>query len=224
MNRFVPFSILFLYLIAYGSFAQSADSVRLIYSEEIDSQQPQHTPKRLKVLYNRFIRAQIEEKTLIKLGGMPTSFGGTPAGCFIWGFRNQLALEQKLTPAFSILVSARSYYRRLTKTIDEANVSGEIAGRWYVAMNRRIRQGKSANNFSGQYLALQLIKPIWVANSSEPPTSGLTHAWAGVGLGTQRRLSRFGYLDANIGIGYTIASMNPMPVGIRTSILVGFGL
>lgn len=201
--------------------AQSADSVRVMYSEEIERQSPPSNTKRIKALYNRFIRAQIEEKTLVKLGIMPTSFGATPDP--IWAIRNEAAVEQKLTPAFSILISARSYYRRLAKTMDDANVSGEVAGRWYFTMNRRIRQGKSANNFSGQYLMLHLIKPIWSSTTYDPPV-GLTHSWVGARLGIQRRLSRFGYLDANIGPGYTIRSLNPMPVGIQASILIGFGL
>ncbi|WP_080059623.1 hypothetical protein [Spirosoma aerolatum] len=222
MNPSLPFLILLISLMACGSLAQSADSIRVVYSEEIASQPTSSNTKRIKALYNRFIRSQIEEKTLIKLGGMPTSFGATPDP--IWSIRNEVAVEQKLTPAFSILISVRSYYRRLAKTLTEASVSGEVAGRWYFVMNRRIRQGKSANNFSGQYLTLHLIKPLWASNSLDPPASGLTHAWLGVGLGTQRRLSRFGYLDANIGPGYTIRSLNPMPVGIQASILIGFGL
>lgn len=222
MNRLLLFSIAILSLIASKSVSQSADSTRLVYSEEAATQQPQHGTKRFKMLYNRFIRAQIEEKTLIKLGVMPTGFGATPDP--IWGFRNEVAVEQKLTPAFSLLLSVHTYYLRLAKNLEEASASGEVAGRWYLVMNRRIRQGKSANNFSGQYVTMQLIKSLWASNSLEPPASGLTHSWVGFGLGTQRRLSRFGYLDANIGPGYTIRSLNPMPVGIRASILVGFGL
>ena len=64
--------LLFITIVCFGSCvqAQQPDSVTIEVSQEIDSLPPTQTHRFLKA-YRKFIRAQVEEKTLFKLGAVP---------------------------------------------------------------------------------------------------------------------------------------------------------
>ena len=146
-------------LTAYG---QTSDSVQVSYTIETiptDSVNRQEPLRWARVLYRRFVRAQVEEKTLITIAGLP--FGGGGVQSSFWGLTSQVGVEQKLTPYLSVLAAAVTRYRNEADYADRAIVRALFGARWYYSMKRRIAQGKSANNFSSQYLAIETGLPIW---------------------------------------------------------------
>lgn len=224
MRLSISIGILLFVVLTYGVYAQQIDSTRLLYSQEIDSLPPKPENRLTKTVYRRFIRAQVEEKTLIKVGMLPTSAGFGADGYTIWGFKSEVGVERKLTPALSVLFAGRAQYRRINSSFPGTTVfNGVLAGRWYYNMPKRIRQRKSANNFSDQYLTLeinQLIRPQTTSSTLIPvyPRSGPLVRMA---FGAQRRLGHLMYLDASIGASYL--RNRPRPFDTSLTFMIGLG-
>ena len=108
---------------------------------------------------------------------------------------------------------------------DEVTMRGMLAGRWYYAQNRRMRSGKSANNFSNQYLTLQTSQYV-LSRRRMTPTGDVqplnADNWVGLGFGIQRRLGRLGYIDWTIGPAYAIS--HPNRFALSASVYIGLGL
>lgn len=204
------------------------DSARTTYSQEPfkNDTSAQRSGSRFVKAYQKFIRAQVEEKTLIKIGAMPTGIIGSASDKVGWGFRSEVAVERKLIPALSVLLSARTNYWHLAPSAEQVNISSLIAGRWYHNMDKRMRLGKSADNFSDQYFTLQVNLPVWSRVRIEDPVNVLptnvSSSWIGLAYGTQRRLGKLAYLDFNYGVGYPFD--RPKSVLLTFSLLVGLGL
>lgn len=103
-----------------------------------------------------------------------------------------LGYEVKFLPAFSIALSGHiPYYDRQTKFSESfQNTVLDAQLRWFMNMGQRIRKGKSANNFSGNYLAIFYNMP---STSDDDPRIGLK-------LGFQRRFLNFGFIDFAIAL------------------------
>lgn len=108
--------------------------------------------------------------------------------------------EIKLTRGLSLNLAIDTYIR-ISSTHENIEVSPRInrirlEPRYYYAMPRRIREGKSANNVSGNYLGLELTYPFddeW--NATAAGRSLMAR------FGIQRRLFRFLYFDISAGAG-----------------------
>ena len=217
--------LLFITIVCFGSCvqAQQPDSVTIEVSQEIDSLPPTQTHRFLKA-YRKFIRAQVEEKTLFKLGAVPQlGYAGYVGPAY--GLQTELGVEHKVVPALSVLASLRTHYVHMGNQFDEVTMRGMLAGRWYYAQNRRMRSGKSANNFSNQYLTLQTSQYV-LSRRRMTPTGDVqplnADNWVGLGFGIQRRLGRLGYIDWTIGPAYAIS--HPNRFALSTSVYIGLGL
>ncbi|RZM26576.1 MAG: hypothetical protein EOO88_16515, partial [Pedobacter sp.] len=104
-------------------------------TEEIDSLRPRPTRRFIKA-YQKFIRAQVEETTLIKIGALP-QFGYAGYVGPAYGVSTQVGVERKLIPALSLLAVVHTNYARLGNFSEEVTMRGVLAGRWYYAQNRR---------------------------------------------------------------------------------------
>jgi len=129
-------------------------------------------------------RANVQEKTLVKVGVWPTR-GLRPAGSqpeINLGVDGELSVERKLTPSVSLLVGldfATRYtaYERFSvpivmnpgsvnpsylapDRIFTNDFSVKTALRYYYGMAGRIRRGTASNNFSGNYLSLQASRGL----------------------------------------------------------------
>lgn len=217
--------LLLIAIVCFGSCvqAQQPDSVKTEISQEMDSLQPDPTHRFLKA-YRKFIRAQVEEKTLFKLGAVPELGYAGYVGA-VYGLQTELGVEHKLMPALSVLASLRTHYGHMGNQFDEVTMRGTLAGRWYYAQNRRMRTGKSANNFSNQYLTLQASQHILsrkrMKQTGEVESLDADN-WVGIGFGVQRRLGRFGYLDWTIGPAYAVSRPNRFV--LSASVYIGLGL
>ena len=193
-------------LLTIAAQAQS-DSVRTDtqVTQEMDSLRPDPTRRFVKA-YRKFIQAQVEEKTLIKIGALP-QFGYAGYVGPAYGVSTQVAIEHKLVPALSVLVNLQTNYQRLGSVSEGVTMRSVLAGRWYYAQNRRMRSGLSANNFSNQYLTIEASR--FVLSRSRLLATGERYSsqandYISLAYGIQRRLGRLGYIDWNIGPGYVL--------------------
>lgn len=225
--------IIVLTLFTFLAQAQT-DSVRTEYKTE-DEKISSAEVKR----FIRYItRANVEEKTLVKVGIWPATERNTnyESRLFRVGANVEVAIEQKLSPSFSILAgldgdwryskyrNTRSLYpvgtvvsevfRYQVERLSAFNVNWKAGLRYYHSMNRSIKLGRSANNFSGNYLTIQISKPLRtyfnnqyfdvntqsvLVNKNSDRLYGNISSKALLAYGIQRRLGKLSYFDINVG-------------------------
>jgi hypothetical protein len=76
-----------------------------------------------------------------------------------------------------------------------------VEGRWYHDMQKRIKAGRSANNFGGRYLGLEagILNNNLITDSWDDRRISLRY-------GMQQRFLRNGYFDVSIGAGFSQGS------------------
>ena len=165
-------------LLAATANAQT-DSVRTEYKTEDES----ISKSEVKRFIRYITRANVEEKTLLKVGLWPAldRSNSYEDRTLRIGTNVEIAIEQKITPALSVLAGVSGYlsygmYRALSGSIGgisnltdprylnrpewitQAEFSGRIGFRYYHNMGKRIEKGLSANNLSGNYLTAQVAE------------------------------------------------------------------
>ncbi|WP_428657157.1 hypothetical protein [Runella sp.] len=114
-----------------------------------------------------------------------------------------IGYEYKLTPGWSL--GSNVFFQKYQKNY-RINYAVEVFSRWYYDMNRRIRSGKSANNFSGNYFGIQFNhfrdEPILEKNNSYAffPRSWINTV--GLHWGIQRRFFTHGLIDFSLSLNY----------------------
>ncbi|QHT70269.1 hypothetical protein GXP67_28270 [Rhodocytophaga rosea] len=109
--------------------------------------------------YNQIIRVQSEELVLFKIDLLgPALYGLSFGGKNDSTARNvnnviRLSVEKKFRPDWSWI--AGTTIQADTREVRDIGILGGV--RYYYNLNRRILKGKSANNFSANYLSPQLI-------------------------------------------------------------------
>ena len=214
---------------SYRAAAQTtpADSARVSYGEEVLAQ-----PLRVDTVA---LRVQREDRDLWKLGLNNFTLN---SGYQRYGVH--LAYERKLgRPAWSVLgevsPSLLRYYRYYSGPFGSSyrttfNVRAQLAGRYYYNLERRIRQGRNAGNFSANYLSLALGAGF--GRTSDTPfdqlVSGRHFANTQVAFlyGIQRRLGQHGFIDVNAGLVKTLTNQYPFNnrVFLGASLRVGLVL
>ncbi|MBD0256073.1 MAG: hypothetical protein ICV83_10165 [Cytophagales bacterium] len=145
--------------------------------------------------YNQVVRAREEERTLIKVDLL-----GPALYAFSFGGNNdsternvsnvvRLAVERKFRPDWSWI--AGTTIQADTRAVRDVGLMGGV--RYYYNLNRRILKGKSANNFSANYLGLQ-------ATGRTRPRRDQQQVALQLLYGIQRRIFGWAYLDVNAGI------------------------
>jgi hypothetical protein len=106
--------------------------------------------------------------------------------------------EFKFLPAFSIALSGHLpfYFAEIPSEYIRQNIVGDVQLRWFYNMRQRIRSGKSANNFSGNYIALNYTTAGTVDLGENGPTIGIK-------AGYQRRFLNSGFMDFNLAFQQT---------------------
>ena len=169
-------------------FAQT-DSTQTQYSEETAAD----SDFNLKETYNYLIRAQVEEKTLLKIGVYGFSLGGDGDGVKNGDFTYGLGIERKIKPAISVLGNFKhTTYINTPYFADFYTIN--VGARYYYNINARIRKGKSANNFSANYLSLQQENVMGKVNDDFRYGFNFNFLY-----GLQRRISKYGFVDFSFG-------------------------
>lgn len=193
--------------------------------------------------YSRLTRLQVEERELWKLGLNNFGFSiGNVDGFVTLRYGAHLAYERKIGTATSVMAEISPdvyrYYRdsldRRLRTALTARV--QVAGRYYYNLNRRIRRGKSASNFSANYLGLGLgaglgkrsyLSPFY--NYYEDGPRRAVRATAMLQYGLQRRLGPYGFVDFNFGwplllTNDPLALSGPTAFRLRLNLRIGLAL
>ncbi|AMJ67650.1 hypothetical protein [Hymenobacter sp. PAMC 26628] len=206
-----------------------ADTTHLQYSEEVATPPATDAP----------LRVQREERSLWKLGLNNFLPGARSLGddTYYTRYGLHLAYERKLSrPAFSVLgeVSPAITHFRLGNSGDlrqALSVRAQVGARYYHNLERRLRQGRSAGNFSANYLALAVGAGLG-RNAHETPFYLFTAPRGGVAAfdaallyGVQRRLGRSGFVDANVGVTGLVSTSSVLSrVDLGGSLRVGLVL
>lgn len=155
----------------------------------------------------------------------------------------RVALEQKIGASpfsFELEGHLTGYYSNYNQSTikQQSHKYGyglQLQSRYYYNMNRRIATGKSGNNLSGAYIALQGSWAWWHATLKSLDSSGGTwtstgeraHLKTGLLWGMQYRLFRNGFIDFNLGAGWgeeyngKNSSTNHNPLKILGGLRVG---
>ncbi|AQG81520.1 hypothetical protein [Spirosoma montaniterrae] len=174
-------TLLFFLLCSCAVNAQTTDSTRIEHTTE----DPAVSASEFKRLVRYITRADVEEKTLIKLGFWPST-DRRPTyenRTFGIGLNLDVSIEQKITPALSFVAGVTGLARyetyRITKLINpvpgipptstyydrlewgrDIELSARLGFRYYYNLLARMRKGLSANNFSANYIAAQVSEPF----------------------------------------------------------------
>ena len=162
--------------------------------------------------YEKLIMAEREELTLVKvdlLGPLLHVMSGIDTAK-----HNVLrvAVEQKFKPDWSWIAAFEGQASKQEFT--EFRYRGGI--RYYFNMNKRILKGKSANNFSANYLSTRLSYRYRPPDEDGQLSVDLL-------FGIQRRIWKYGYIDFDIGIENLVTSFEDTSPGIdfTSSIQIG---
>lgn len=183
--------VLILLLLLTASTAKAQETVSISYSEENDTLAKQRFLDR----YENVFMTKVPTRHMFKLGLSQYYQAKVFALSDDRTINNtslHLGYEFKFLPAFSIALSGHVPYYDLQTPFRESfqNTVMDAQLRWFMNMGRRIRKGKSANNFSGNYLAIFYNMP---STSDDDPRIGLK-------LGFQRRFLNFGFMDFAIAL------------------------
>ncbi len=184
-------------LFTYLTAAAQQDSVSVTYAEEpADS-----SNFSLKEKYKYFTRATVEEKFMLK-AGLSDLGAASYYGLFM---ENVFTFEGKINVPFSMLAQ----FRQGMSGWQNSHVGIDVAVRYYYSLPRRIRKGKSANNFSANYFSVQIDntwrdESTYVFRNSPPIADAGVRRTSRFSLlyGIQRRLGKHGYVDFNVGGAY----------------------
>ena len=216
--------------------AQTApDTARVRYSEDTVTE-PGAPPTPLGEAYSKLVRLQTEEQSIWKLG--LNNFNGifedlADSTSYYQRYGVYLIYERKLRPNVSVMAELSPDFTRYRRTISEPlrkgfSVRSQVAGRYYYNLSRRIRKGKSASNFSANYLSLAVSTgygrrshetPFHYYNTSKP----FVRADMAVLYGLQRRLGRYGFIDFNFGFTTRLVPKVD-PFGFTTTLRIGLAL
>jgi len=176
-------------------FAQ--DSTQISYSEIQDTLVKQRFIDR----YENVFMTKVPTRHMFKVG-ISQYNGGENRPLFkekpFYDLALQIGYEFKFLPAFSIALSSHIPNYGISSNLKTAlsNTLLDAQLRWYFDMKRRIRTGKSANNFSGNYIALNYYQFGTVIQ--DPKIKFDTQI--GLRFGIQRRFFNSGYLDFSMGL------------------------
>ena len=188
MGRFLLAFLLFFYFSA----AYSQDSVVVKFSEEpLDTLVQQRFIDR----YENVFMTKIPTRHMLKMG-LSQYYQSVPYPLTDDKTLNNLSLnlgyEIKFLPAFSLALSAHFPLYGVQSPVKESvqNTVLDAQLRWFVNMRKRIKAGKSANNFSGNYVALFYNMPGTFENDPK----------AGLKFGFQRRFLNHGFMDFSFAV------------------------
>ncbi len=192
-----PLVILTLLLLTFVKpvYAQT-NNIRTDYFEEAADK----SDFTFKEKYQYFTRTHIEEKTLIKIGFSPVPTWKEDR--LVGRLTASVAVENKITPALSVLLELENKfsYTQGPEVPNDYHLGVNGALRYYYAINKRIKEGRSANNFSNNYLSVQSINYIYHRSFTYsfqygfPESNHLALLW-----GSQKRMGKLSYIDFNIG-------------------------
>jgi hypothetical protein len=223
---------LLIFIFSIPSLGQN-DSVKVEYTEE----NPDKSDFKLKEKYKYLRKNKVEEKGLFKISLLDANFGiNNQVFAFVdVHTRGRLiSYERKISPSFSAIVFNLNYFGLgiLHQTpLDSTrlfNTTG-LGGRYYHSQKRRIAEGKTANNFSDNYIAFQ-VNNLFNITYNFPKANypkQLSKPTLDLLYGIQRRIGKFGYFDINFGARYDqinyVKKQHKLPFDLISNFAIGLG-
>lgn len=126
------------------------------------------------------------------------------------GLRLEVAAETKITPWLSINITGSCLSGRIAPDLflydyvpnPLTYAQLRVEPRVYFDMPGRIRKGRNANNFSGNYFGLEVSQAELFGQTGEVHVLPERERTAALRFGVQRRLFRYGYFDVSYGLGW----------------------
>jgi hypothetical protein len=213
MLRLKHLFVIVLALFITSAFAQ--DSTKIIYSVEHDTLVKQRFIDR----YENVFMTKVPTRHMFKVGISQYYQARSYPLIDDRVFNNSslhLGYEFKFLPSFSLALSGHFPYPedKLKSSLGNTVIDAQL--RWFMGMNRRIKQGKAANNFSGNYMAVYYNLP---GTYDMSPKIGLK-------LGFQRRFFNRGFLDFAVAVeqqGFQYGSFYEWSVSTQASFGIAFG-
>lgn len=239
--------------------AQTPDTLRT----ETTTEDARISAAEVKRFVRYITRADVEERTLFKVGIWPATDRGRgtyESRTFRASFVGEIALERKLSPSISMMIGGEGNFQYATyrdqtfllaygldkqpiylQRIRSLELSWKGGFRYYHSKAKEIKLGKSANNFSGNYITINYSQPFHRFESSkrqdfntnkfvprrsdtrlgnllDSPSPRLMLAY-----GIQRRIGRLGYFDFNAGPQVQFGDGFGTSLSFQLNALVGFG-
>ena len=162
--------------------------------------------------YEQIIMADREELALFKIDLLGPLLYALSAEDSAKSNIARISFEKKFKPEWSWIITTEIQANRL----DITELRQRAGARYYFNMQKRILKGKSANNFSANYLSARL-------NYKRRPVENENQVSIDLLFGIQRRLWKYGYIDFDIGIENIIAPYDSKSAGIdfTSSIQIG---
>ncbi|MCF0057018.1 hypothetical protein [Dyadobacter sp. CY356] len=182
-------TILLFYLVPAFPSVLAQDSTKITYGIEMDTL----TKQRFIDRYENVFMTKVPTRHMFKIG-ISQYYQPIQFSLIDDKLLNNSSLtfgyELKLLPAFSIALSAHLpfYSAAIPEKYVLKNVVYDAQLRWFFDMKKRIKKGQSANNFSGNYLAINYTLPGTHVVWENEPTIGIK-------AGFQRRLLNSGFVD-----------------------------
>jgi hypothetical protein len=209
MNKIYLLSCL---LLLAGALRAQKDTVFVSHSESSETL----TPTVLTDARNEVFKMQDPCRFLLKLNLAPllpvqsreiTTYNGIFEDN-TWDVQGlDLSGEFKLTPSLSIDAGVQATLRSQDNWF--TSITARIEPRWYYGMARKIKNGKQADNLSGNYLSVEYAYSRY-RNKSIGSRNSLLINW-----GAQRRLFNGGYFDLGFGAGVGTVASNQFSRGGR---------
>jgi hypothetical protein len=144
--------------------------------------------------------AREEAKWLVK-----TNYGAMLTNRSILGdfeYTLEIGGEVKLTP--SIAINGLLGYNHKSEQAIRGFWYGQIEPRWYYNMPKRIAQGRSTNNFSGNYFSLKFTQFTDRSKEGFPSERDFKtpHQRLMLAYGMQRRVLNYGFFDFSLNAGW----------------------
>ncbi|GGB97432.1 hypothetical protein [Dyadobacter sediminis] len=173
-------------------FSSAQDSIPVQFHQETDTLVKQRFIDR----YENVFMTKVPTRHMFKAAAV---------GSEVQGAGINLGYEYKLMPAVSVEASVYAQLSRFNSSLanefihldtKRVDIWGSAKLRWYYRMNKRIKKGLNANNFSGGYLALAYEQPLRRDNVFGTKRIG------GFSLlyGFQSRFFNHGFIDFALGI------------------------
>jgi hypothetical protein len=210
MKKLYPFMLLFLCFCS--SLVAQEDSLTVEYRQETDTFQPATFANMQAYVFME----QVETPSLWKLPligvGSQQSEYEIGANAFP-APRSFIEYERKLNSFLSLNMGVGFGASILNSEFQVDHAGLNVEPRWYLGMRKKVANGESANNLSGNYIGLQLSAfqyqgvndnreagqfVSWYENSTLPQTTGMA---ALLNFGIQRRILRRGYFNIKAGVG-----------------------
>ncbi|MEM9857452.1 MAG: hypothetical protein AAF843_08855 [Bacteroidota bacterium] len=162
--------------------------------------------------YEQIIMADREELALFKIDLLGPLLYALAAEDSAKSNIARISFEKKFKPEWSWIITTEIQANRL----DITELRQRAGARYYFNMQKRILKGKSANNFSANYLSARL-------NYKRRPVENENQVSIDLLFGIQRRLWKYGYIDFDIGIENIIVPYESKSAGIdfTSSIQIG---